>query len=85
MQQCFSSNLMFHGSSERLMGRHVVGVKGKGERERWREKIGGLKSIFILPLRPCWWNERCMCLEEKSSALAGLFQPPPETSPSRTS
>lgn len=34
------------------VGRHVVGVKGKGERERRREKIGGLKSIFILPLRP---------------------------------
>lgn len=35
--------------------------------------------------RRCWWNERCVCVEEKSSALAGLVQPPPETARSRYS
>lgn len=35
--------------------------------------------------RRCWWNERCVRVEEKSSALAGLVQPPPETARSRHS
>ncbi|KAJ1189627.1 hypothetical protein NDU88_006371 [Pleurodeles waltl] len=53
--------------------RHVVGVKG-------READGpSPTSRFILPLHQCWWNERCMCVEGKNSALAGLLQPPPET------
>ncbi|KYO48121.1 hypothetical protein Y1Q_0001926 [Alligator mississippiensis] len=75
---------MMQRAAESPVGRHVVGVKGRG-RGRRREAWGGLRSIFILPLRPCWWNERCVCFEEKSSALAGLIQPPPETAHSRYS
>ncbi len=39
----------------------------------------GLIVFCLFLCYSLWWNERSVCVEEESCALAGFVQPPPET------
>lgn len=63
---------------------HEMGVLFNTQSCSW-EDFMSFPSVSPRPPCRCWWNERSVRVEEKSSSVAGLVQPPPEAARSRHS